>query len=66
MCEALERWGKRERKEGMEEGIKEGVRALVNTCKEFRISKEEARERILKNFNLDAQVAEKYLNEFWM
>lgn len=65
MCEALEAWGRDERRAGMEEGIKEGVKALINTCMEFGVSKETVLERILKNFNLELEVAEAYLEEFW-
>lgn len=69
MCEALEEWGRDERQAGMEEGIKEGikegVKALVNTCKEFGVTKEETLKRILKNFELTLEVAEAYLGEFW-
>lgn len=58
------------RLEGLEEGrlkgIKEGIKALVETCHELGISKEETIKRMEDKFKLTAEEAGKYVNDYWI
>lgn len=51
--------------QGVAEGIEQGIKALINTCKKFKLSKEEIVEEIKNNFSVSAEEAgelvEKYM-----
>lgn len=51
--------------EGKIEGKLEGIRALIETCEEFNVSREETLERIVDKFSLSAEKAEVYMNNYW-
>lgn len=46
---------------GVNAGIEKGICALVKTCKEFNLSKEEILERIIKEFSMTKEAALKYI-----
>lgn len=51
--------------EGREEGRKEGIRALIGTCQEFQISREDTLAKIMYNFKLEPHTAETYMQKYW-
>ena len=53
------------REEGIAQGIKQGVKALVETCKELGLSREDTLSQTEKKFDLIRDVAEDYLKKFW-
>ncbi len=52
--------------EGRLKGIKEGIKALVETCHELGISKEETVKRIEDKFKLTTEEAGEYVNDYWI
>ena len=53
-----------------EEGIKIGeergkIAGKIEACQDFRLSKEETLMKIIKDFQLDKEEAEKYMEEYW-
>lgn len=53
------------RTDGLEEGLEQGSVALIKTCQEFHISKEETLNRIMQNFNLTQETAATYIESYW-
>lgn len=51
--------------EGKIEGRLEGIKALIETCEEFNVSKEDTLERIKEKFSLSKENAETYLEKYW-
>lgn len=54
-----------EREQGIEQGITQGIEALVETCKEFGVSREGTEERIKAKFKLTAGRAREYMQKYW-
>lgn len=52
-------------KEKQKEAIGKGVQALIETCKELGLSKEDTLIRTENKFQLEREAAEKYLVEYW-
>lgn len=69
MCRAFEELMMEQEEKGKSEGIKagkrEGIKALVETCKELGISREEAESRMIIKLKLSHEEAENYVNQFW-
>ena len=51
--------------DGMEQGITQGVKALVETCREFGLSREETLAKLQEKFELEQTVVENYLAKYW-
>lgn len=51
-------------KEGLLEGLKEGVRALIETCRELGVSKEDTESRIMLKLAVSREDAENYVNQY--
>ena len=52
-------------KVGIEKGIEQGITVMVNLCKEFGVSRLSACDRIVREFSVEKEQAEKYLEQFW-
>ena len=65
MCGAIAGLIEEGKIEGKLEGKLEGIRALIETCEEFNVSREETLERIVDKFSLSAEKAEVYMNNYW-
>ena len=52
-------------KEKQKEAIDKGLQALIETCKELGLSKEDTLIRTENKFQLEREAAEKYLVEYW-
>lgn len=51
--------------QGIERGLETGIKALIETCKKFQISKEDARNQIMENFELTEEKANEYIKKCW-
>lgn len=51
--------------QGIERGLETGIKALIETCKKFQISKEDARNQIIENFELTEDRAEECIKKYW-
>lgn len=51
--------------QGIERGLEAGIKALIETCKKFQISKEDARNQIIENFELTEDRAEECIKKYW-
>lgn len=47
------------------EGRSEVIRALIETCMDFNVSKEDTKERIKAKLQIDETAALDYLNLYW-
>ncbi len=52
-------------KSGHEEGIKEGIKALVETCQELCLPKNEVCAKIMRRFSLSPEEADIYAEKYW-
>lgn len=51
--------------EGRNEALDVGIHAILSTCAEFGISREEASRRLQTQFSISAEEAEIYLQKYW-
>lgn len=51
--------------DGIEQGVTVGIKALVDTCQELKVLKEDAVERIMKGFDLSREEAEQNVEKYW-
>lgn len=73
MCQALEELMKDEldekRREGKIEGKIEGeirgIKALIETCREVGVNRENTFEKVIEKFKIHRTDAEAYMNQFW-
>ena len=65
MCKAMQELMEESRVEGFQEGIKEGILALINMCKEFGLSQQNALQRILQTSSVPQEVAESWVAQYW-
>ena len=69
MCKAMQELMEESRvegfQEGIREGIKEGILALINMCKEFGLSQQNALQRILQTSSVPQEVAESWVAQYW-
>lgn len=65
MCGAMAGLIEEGKLEGKLEGITEGIKALIKTCEEFKVSREDTLERIRNNFSLSDEKAETFMEKFW-
>ncbi len=61
------------RQEGWQEGLQEaklqgleqGTSALIRTCQEFQLSKEDTLLKVMSSFQLEHDAAETYMQKYW-
>lgn len=51
--------------QGLTQGLTQGSIALIETCQEFHLSKEETLNRVMQKFNLDENTATAYIEKYW-
>lgn len=51
--------------DGIEQGVTVGIKALVDTCQELKVLKEDTVERIMKGFDLSREEAEQNVEKYW-
>lgn len=54
-----------EREKGVEQGIEQGIEALIETCREFGISKEGTETKLGAKFKLSEERIDKYMKRYW-
>jgi len=64
--EGREEGRKEGRKEGLEEGLERGAKALIKMCREYSCTREEACSRLMQEFSISSEEAEKYLEKYWI
>ena len=52
--------------QGLAQGLLQGAKALIETCKELGISREDTMHRIENKFQLQREAAEAYLMKYWI
>ena len=59
-------WEMDARFEGIEIGrLEGGIETLIHTCQEFNVTKEKAKEQLIKQFDLSAEAAEEQILKHW-
>ena len=53
------------REEGRAEGLEQGICALITTCQEFKIPREDTLGKVIYNFKLEQESAEAYMQKYW-
>lgn len=63
----MQEWEERAywKEEGMEEGLKEGLKALIQTCRELGLSKEETCLKVKEKLPLTEEYIKCYLDDCW-
>ena len=61
MCNALEEL----RQEGIQEGRLEGIRVVIQTCKDFNVSRDAVVKKLMKDFALSEEEAFNYVSTYW-
>lgn len=51
--------------EGEMKGMERGISALIETCKEFDISKEDTFSKIRDKFEISEEETENFMNKYW-
>ena len=51
--------------QGVAQGVTVGIKALVDTCQELKVLKEDTVERIMKGFDLSREEAEQNVEKYW-
>lgn len=51
--------------EGIKEGIRESIKALIETCKELGVSREDTESRIILKLAVPLDEARDYVNQYW-
>lgn len=54
-----------EKRDSYNEGRDEGIKGVINICKSFHLNKHETISRIMEQFSLPEEKAEKYMNLYW-
>ena len=55
----------RGKEQGIEEGMKQGIKALIETCQELGMQKEETIPRLMMKFSMSEDAAEEYVGKYW-
>ena len=50
---------------GRQEGIEQGMKVLIKFCREYSCTREETCSRLVQNFSVSFEEAEKYLKKYW-
>lgn len=50
---------------GIEQGLEKGIQSLIETCKEFNLSKKETLIRIIDKFSLSEEKAQSSIDKYW-
>lgn len=65
MCKAFEELMIEQEEIGIEKGKSEGIRVLIETCREFGVSREETESRIILKLALSPDEATNYMDCYW-
>lgn len=62
---AMTKLGQMILEDGIERGLEKGIQSLVETCKEFNLSKQETMLRIIDKFSLPEEKAQSSIEKYW-
>lgn len=51
--------------QGLQQGLEQGLQALIETCQELNLSKEDTLLQIARKYTLDEKKAQEYLDQYW-
>lgn len=54
------------KKLGKELGRQEGIQILIETCREFGISRADACQKVIEKFHLPSEEAEEFMKRYWL
>lgn len=63
--QGIERGIERGIEQGIEQGIRRGVQALIKTCKNLGVKREEVQNQIEQGFSVSKERAEEYMRMYW-
>ncbi len=66
MDEMIERIENRGIQRGIKQGLKQGIQALVETCQEIGVSKEDTIGKLSEKFGLKENKAAEQVNRYWV
>ena len=52
-------------KDGIQKGVERGIAAVIRTCRNLNVSKEDTLNNIQREYELSKEDAEKYLETYW-
>ena len=62
---AMTKLGQMILEDGIERGLEKGIQSLIETCKEFNLSKKETLIRIIDKFSLSEEKAQSSIDKYW-
>lgn len=62
---AMTKLGQMILEDGIERGLEKGIQSLIETCKEFNLSKQETMSRIIDKFSLPEEKAQSSIEKYW-
>lgn len=62
---AMTKLGQMILEDGIERGLEKGIQSLIETCKEFNLSKKETLIRIIDKFSLSEEKAQSSIEKYW-
>ena len=61
----MTRLGQMLREDGIAEGLTQGIRALVVTCRDLGVKKDVISEKLMQEFELSKEEADKHIEQYW-
>ena len=65
MCKAIQEMYDDGVKDGIQKGVERGIAAVIRTCRNLNVSKEDTLNNIQREYELSKEDAEKYLETYW-
>ena len=65
MCKAIQEMYDDGVKDGIRQGVERGIAAVIRTCRNLNVSKEDTLNNIQREYELSKEDAEKYLETYW-
>ena len=65
MCKAIQEMYDDGVKDGIQQGVERGIAAVIRTCRNLNVSKEDTLNNIQREYELSKEDAEKYLETYW-
>ena len=65
MCKALEDLYSDGVEEGREAGREEGIKALVETCRDLGVSRENTASQLMTRYSMTQEIAVKNVDQYW-
>lgn len=56
---------KRGIKQGIRQGMDTGIRAVIETCRELKIPRNETKKRVMDKCRITEEMADRYMAKYW-